>query len=396
MLEARVKANPRDLEALVMLAKGHLDAGNPVAALPHLKAAAELRPDAGPLVFQYGITLLDTGDVEGSYATLSALARREPAELATRAYLSRICALLGKSDELREHLAVVRRAAPREAMLHAQLVEWTATANTPDVALEQIAFTLPLPLTNPQKGRVYFLESFAHNKRGQRAAAIDSLRKAIAADGSHPQFYSVLLTLQGTEGMNNMDVALLREAMHRFPASPDLLLLKGLYNLEAEEYNSVREIAGRLDIVAPGSAEGHLLRGHLHLVNFEFEQAARYFRAALEKGMNTPHLNHHLGKAHEKRGDFATAVNHYETALKMDPDRPELLLELAQLRLNLGEAAAAAALAQQLVALDAGNARVHKLLADIARSQGDSAAMRKHLAEFKRLSVEAQATKTAP
>lgn len=394
-LEARVSVNPQDIEAHVLLAKGHLDSGNPAAALPHLKAAAELRPDAGPLVFQYGVTRLETGDVEGAYTTLNGLARREPRELATRAYLTRVCALLGKPAETREHLSVLRREAPNEAMLHAQLVEWTAAAAVPEVALEQIAFTLPLALPAAQKGRVLYMESFAHNKLKQREQAMASLRRAIAVDGSQSRYYSLLLTLQGASGMKGIDLPLLREAMQRFPTSPDLLLLTGLYNLETEEYNAVRQIANRMDVVAPGSAESQLLRGHLHLVNFEFAEAAQRFQAALEKGMDTPHLHHHLGKAHEKRGEFSLALKHYEQALAIDPNRPDLLFDLAQLRLNLGEPAQAASLGERLLPLDPANARVHKLMADIARAKGDAEALRRHLAEFKRLSIEAQATRKA-
>ncbi|MCU0228838.1 MAG: tetratricopeptide repeat protein [Bryobacterales bacterium] len=393
VLEARVQANPRDLEALVLLAKGFLDGGNPAAALPYLKAAAELRPDAGPLVFQYGATRLETGDVEGAYQTLLGLARRDPQELATRAYLARACALLAKPEELREHLSVIRRGAPGEAMLHVQLVEWTATAKAPEVALEQIAYTLGLSLPTPRQGRLLLLKGFAHNQLNQRAEAIESLRRAIAVDASEPRYYSVLLTLQGADGMKGIDPNLLREAVQRFPAAVDLLLLTGLYNLELEEYQSVREIARRMDVVAPGSAEGQLLRGHLHLVNFEFDQAAQYFQGALDKGMNTPHLQQHLGKAHEKRGDFPKAIQHYEAALAADAKRLELLLDLAQLRLNLGEHGRAAELAAVLLPLDTDNPRVHKLLADIARAGGDAEQARKHLREFKRLSLQAQGTR---
>ncbi len=379
----------------MLLAKGHLDGGNAAAALPHLKAAAELRPDAGPLVFQYGITRLEAGDVEGAYETLIGLARRDPQELATRAYLARVCALLAKPDEVREHLSLVRRGAAGEALLHAQLVEWIATAKVPEVALEQIAYTLGLTLPSPRQGRILLLKSFVHNQLKQPDEAMESLRQAITVDGGQPQYYSLLLTLQGAGGMKGIDVKLLREAVQRFPTSVDLLLLTGLYNLELEEYNSVREIARRMDVVAPGSAEGQLLRGHLHLVNFEFDQATQYFQGALDKGMNTPHLHHHLGKAQEKRGQFVEAIKHYEAALAADGNRPELLFDLAQLRLNMGETAQAATLAERLLQLDAKSVRVHKLLADIARSQGDVQQTQKHLAEFKRLSIEAQATRKA-
>ncbi|MCW5963827.1 MAG: tetratricopeptide repeat protein, partial [Bryobacterales bacterium] len=252
---------------------------------------------------------------------------------------------------------------------------------------------LPLTLPSVQEGRVLFMESVAHNKLNQREQAMASLQKAIAADGSQPRYYSMLLTLQGANGMKGIDVPMLRQAMQRFPTSPELLLLTGLYNLETEEYNSVRQIAGRMDVVAPGSAESQLLRGHLHLVNFEFEEATQRFQGALEKGMDTPHVHHHLGKAQEKRGEFSLALKHYEQALGMDPDRPDLLYDLAQLRLNLGEVAQAALLGDRLLSLDAANARVHKLLADIARAKGEADAVRRHLAEFKRLSIEAQATR---
>jgi tetratricopeptide (TPR) repeat protein len=396
LLEARVQANPQDVEAHVMLARGHLEAGNPAAALPHLKTASELLPRASPLVFQYGVARLETGDVEGAYETLNALAAREPGEVATRAYLTRVCALLQRPDEARQHLAVVRTTAPNQPMLHVQLVEWTATAKVPEVALEQIEFTQRYALPDPAMARVHFLASFARNQLNQRDLAIDSLRKAIELDGSQPRYYSMLLTLQGSDGMRNIDVDMLRNAVRRFPVSADLLLLTGLYNLEMDEFRSVSEIARRLDIVAPGSAEAVLLRGHLSLVNMQFDEAAQYFQTALDKGMNTPHLHHQLGKASEKNGDFQAALRHYAQALAMDTARPALLMDFAQLQHNLGHTALARDLALRLLPMQPENPRVHKLLADIARAEGDTVLAREHLSEFKRLSVKAQATRKAP
>ena len=281
-------------------------------------------------------------------------------------------------------------------MLHAQLVEWIATARVPEVALEQIAFTLPLALSNTQKARVLFLRSVAHSQLKQHDPAIASLEQAISLDDSKPEYYSVLLTLQGSNGMKHMDVTMLRQAVHRFPVSADLLLLTGLYNLEMEEYNSVREVAMRLNRVAPGSAHAQLLLGHLRMVAFEYAEAVKHFQDALGNGMDTPHLQYQLAKAFEKNGDYPQAIQHYQASHAMDAGRPDMLFDFAQLRLNLGTPDEAASLATTLLSLEPANPRVHKLLGDIARSQGKAADARKHLEEFKRLSVQQQATRKAP
>lgn len=392
-MEARLKVNPSDLEAQVMLAKIYLDGGEPRKALPHLKAAAELRPDAGPLVFQYGVTQLDTGDVEGAYRTLTALSQRDPNEAATRAYLVRATSRLNKPAETREHLSVLRRLVPADGLFHAQLVEWTATEGDPKVATEQAAFTLRLPLEPRPKGRVRLLEAFAFNRSGDSEAAIRSLREAIALDDSQPNYYAMLFTLQGASGMRNVDVAMLKQAVQRFPASKDLLLITGLVNLDNQEYRAVREIAGRLDIISPGSAEGMLLRAHLALANNEFSESARLFQATLERGMRTAHVLHNLGLAEEKSGDTQQAVVHYAKALELEPARAELLFDYAALLLKLGDAAGAKPLALRYASLAQGEPRAHKLLADVERKQGNREAAAKHLAEFKRLSIETQSTR---
>jgi tetratricopeptide (TPR) repeat protein len=392
-MEARLKANPADLEALVLLAKSYLDAGEPQKALPFLKSAAELRPDAGPLVFQYGATQLETGDIEGAYRTLTALSRREPNEAATRAYLVRTTSRLNKPAETREHLAVLRRLVPADPLFHAQLVEWIATEGDPIVATEQVAFTLRLPLDARRKGRVHLLEAFAHNRAGDAASAIRSLRDAIALDDSQSNYYAMLFTLQGASGMRNVDVAMLKQAVQRFPASKDLLLITGLVNIDNQEYRAVREIAGRLDIVSPGSSEAMLLRGHLALANNEFAEAARLFNTALERGMRTAHVLHNLGLAQQKSGGTAEALGSYAKALELEPARADLLFDYASLLLNTGDTALASTLAERYLPLAASEPRAHKLLADIERKRGNREQAAKHLAEFKRLSIEAQATR---
>jgi predicted Zn-dependent protease len=392
-MEARLKANPADLEAIILLAKSYLDAGEPQKALPFLKSAAELRPDAGPLVFQYGATQLETGDAEGAYRTLTALSQREPNEAATRAYLVRTTSRLNKPVETREHLTVLRRLVPGDPLFHAQLVEWIATEGDPTVATEQVAFTLGLPLDARRKGRLRLLEAFAHNRAGDSGSAIRSLRDAIALDGAQPNYYAMLFTLQGASGMRNVDVAMLKQAVQRFPASKDLLLITGLVNIDNQEFRAVREIAGRLDIVSPGSAEAMLLRGHLALANNEFAEGARLFNTALERGMRSAHVLHNLGLAQQKSGSSAEALDSYAKALELEPARTDLLFDYASLLLNTGDTAMAFTLAERYLPLAASEPRAHKLLADIERKRGNREAAAKHLAEFKRLSIEAQATR---
>jgi len=393
LLEARIAANPADAEAHFYLARIFLDNRDTKNALLHLKAAATLRPDFGPVVFQYGATQLETGDIEGGYQTLRALAAREPDEAATRAYLVRATSHLNKPEETREHLAALRRLAPTDALFHAQLVEWTATEGDPQVALDQIRFTLTLALDKRRMARVRMLESLSYNRLGDTRAAITSLQQAIELDDSNPNYYAVLFTVQGTQRMRDIDIPLLKLAVQRFPTSKELLLITGLLNLENQEYRSVREIVNRLDAVAPGSAEGAMLRGHLALAANDFSAASQRFAEALDRGMTTQHVLHNLGLAQQKSGDNMEALASFAQALKLEPARPELLFDYAKLLLNTGDPAAAEDLAIRFAGIAANDARAYKLLADIERKLGKREEAVKHLAEFKRLSIEAQATR---
>ena len=153
-LEKLIQTDPTNAGAHAMLGQIHLDARRPEKALRHLEIAVKLKPADPATVFLLGVAQLETGRDAQAFDTFSKLAARAPADVATKAYLVRAALRVKKADVARANLSALRRLAPNEGLLHAQVAEWCAAEEGAEASLEQIRFTLGLPLPALNQARV--------------------------------------------------------------------------------------------------------------------------------------------------------------------------------------------------------------------------------------------------
>jgi len=181
-----------NFSAHVREAQAQLDGGHFAEALPHLEAAARLRPEDSPTLFNLGVAQLETGRTELAFQTLSGLAAREPSETATKSYLVRAAARLKNPEAVRTNLADLRKLAATDGPLHAQLAEWLFEDEGSEMAREQIEFALRLPLPPAQGARLHYLAGRLEHRRKEDTKAIQEFEKAIALN---PDSVEALLEL---------------------------------------------------------------------------------------------------------------------------------------------------------------------------------------------------------
>ncbi len=388
LLQRALALEPRNPEAHSLLGQIRLDAGQAGEALPHLELAVRLRPDHSPAVFSLGVALLETGRTAESLETFSRLAVREPEEIATRAYLVRATLRLKKTELARTNLAVLRRLASTEALLHAQLVEWCFQEEGGAVTREQAEFTLRLLLRADRQARVRYLLAQIRQRSGETEEAVKELYRALALDDSKEEYFSTLVTFQGSTSIEKVDPEILHRGLDKFPESRDLLITEALWKMHRGQITEAFDTARRVVNRYPSAPEGHVLLGRLELANLEFEKAASAFRRTLELRPTDAAASYYLGLTYRRLGSDAEALKQFEAALAIRPEYPDALLEYGRLLYDLGQYEKAGRAIAGAIRVSPRAPAAYNLMAQTQRKLGKPEEAAKYQARFKELMMK--------
>ncbi len=150
------------------------------------------------VLFDQAVARLDAGKPAEGFALFSQIARREPNELGTRAYLVKAAVAMDNTAAARANLELLRRLAASDSGLHAQLAEWCAPGRNVELGVDQVRYALKLEQLAPQKARLYYLRGSLAVRQGAEELAKDDLGRAMALDPGTPLYVVALATLQGT------------------------------------------------------------------------------------------------------------------------------------------------------------------------------------------------------
>ena len=106
------------------------------------------------VLFDQAVAQLDAGKPAEAFALFSQIARREPNELGTRAYLVKAAVAMDTTAAARTNLDLLRRLATSDSGLHAQLAEWCAPGRNVELGVDQVQYALKLEQLAPQKARL--------------------------------------------------------------------------------------------------------------------------------------------------------------------------------------------------------------------------------------------------
>ncbi len=253
------------------------------------------------VLFDQAVAQLDAGKPAEAFALFFQIARREPNELGTRAYLVKAAVAMDDTAAACTNLDLLRRLATSDSGLHAQLAEWCAPGRSVELGVDQLRYALKLEQLAPQKARLYYLRGSLAARQGAEELAKDDLGRAMALDPGTPLYVVALATLQGT-ARPKIDPALLRDGLQRFPQSTDLLALSALRALDSGDNSEARILAARLMTAAPNSAVSHVVTGRIELSELNLESARVAFEEALALESKDAGAHHYLGLALRKLG----------------------------------------------------------------------------------------------
>jgi Tfp pilus assembly protein PilF len=114
------------------------------------------------------------------------------------------------------------------------------------------------------------------------------------------------------------------------------------------------------------------------------QEAEKEYQAALTANPNDEKSECRLGDLAALRGDQKPAAEHYERALKLQPDDPEAIIGVAKSWMTASQAEKALPLLERAVKLDSTNAVAHFRLSTLYRKMGRGGDADRELAEYQK------------
>jgi len=339
--EQMIAANPRIAEVHYQVARIFTEAGKPARALPHLQAAAALRP-AEPAIWRlWAAAVALTADPEAEASFLAAL---KHSTLAPEVTLR----LQDRFTPGHRYVPAVPAAVRAEVRKVMPLMKARRFAEAELLAASLLS-------RHPRCAAAANLLATAQARQGKTDAAIANYSRAATLD---PEDAEPLNNL----GQVLMEAGRLPEAIEAFRgaiiAAP--CMVPALANL-ALAMQRIAKIAAALPFAQraarldPKDPVPLITLANLHTLLRDPESAAAVLRRALALAPARADAQALMGQALSRLGDDDAAMHHYDRALDLQPDLPLAIGGKASLLQTLGRFDEAEAWFRRAFALDPAN-----------------------------------------
>ncbi len=193
------------------------------------------------------------------------------------------------------------------------------------------------------------------------SAAEDLFRRTIEADSTDVNGWLGLGTVLVTKGRTDSAKTVYRDAIEQFPQDARARMNLGQLSLEDGEYDAAFQAFKPVTELYPDNPAGWLQCGRALLSADSLEQAAAYFKEALERDRNSFFANYFLGSTLLQLGRNLESVPYLERCLEMvaDPVRQVPIMgSLASAYDAIGRYAVSDSLYQKALSLDPNNSTI--------------------------------------
>lgn len=412
LLQAVLEKRPGEGEAWQLLAQAALELGHVTearAALPHLAARAQARPDARLLRARIALAGELQVEAERELTGLLASTGTVAARLAPRVRLALVEVLLAqqRSDEADAELK--RLVADSPALLEARvrLARRELDSGSAQAAVQCLT---PLPAAHPELGSAFDILGRAQLALGDSPGAEASFRQVMSLAPERPEGRYGAARALLLRGEHAAARPLLEDNLQRFPAHrPSLLALtelvkRGQGPAVADSFMlqywsthaasaEVATLEGDLEYGRGQQQQARALGAYRRAVTLAPDhlpavaalarfyarrklagQAFSVLDAALAQSPQNPKLLLLAAEVASDLRDYAQARQHLERLSSITPDYPPGLALLARLTADSGgDLAAARLLAERAFASAPGNAEVLDALGWVDQRSGDLA-----------------------
>lgn len=377
-LEAYLRAQPADSQALQLLASAHMSQGRYVRAAQLMQDALRQQPRSDPPALHalLGLSLIGGGKVGDATAELEAAVKRDPGQIQAGSALATIYMQQGQAAKaVRIADAMVKQQPKNPGVLN---VAGLAKASSGDAVGARAAFEAASQL-DPR-----FAAPQVNLARLDRASrdpdrAIARLQALLKADPNDVDAMTELGLAHDQRGAADEAQRWLEKAADMSgPRNLEPALALVEFHLRLQRVDGAREASKRLVAKAPDDTRVLLVLARVALAGGDLPAARTSLtRAANGAGGDAPMLVQ-IALVQLQADHLAGAAYTVDKALSQQPDHLPAQALMAEIELRQGEPAKAEKRARQIVTQYPKLGVGHALLGDIARSRNDVAASIDH------------------
>lgn len=372
-LKNALDQNASSAEARFLLGRALLDVGDAAGAEVELKRALDLKHPEAQVVPLRARALLAKGEarrVTEEYGTTDLSDPMQNIELQTTlatAYASR-----GMMDEARTAVGKALAISPHFAPAILVNARLTVAGGNVDGALSAIDGLLQRAPDNVEA--LLFKADLLRAARGDRAAAIDLYRKALAVKPDLAEAHAALITTL----LSNRDLdgarAQLGELKKVRPTAQQTQFLEAQIAFSASDFRQARDLIQTLLRAAPENVRALMLAGATELQLGAPSQAESFLSRAAQLAPQSIDSRRLLAEAYLRMRQPSKALATLQPLLEMKTPLPQVLALAAQAHLLEGDTKTAEALFARAAQMRPDDRRLNAALAlsQIARGQADN------------------------
>jgi len=224
--------------------------------------------------------------------------------------------------------------------------------------------------SQPRNAEVLHLLGIVLHQGGNAAGGIESIKQAIAANGSVALFHCNLGEMCRLAGRLDEAVASGRRALELQPNYPQALNNLGIAHYDREDYEAAAECYRQAVRQDPDFAEAHSNLGNALRAQHKLEEAVASYNRALQLKPAYADAYNNLGTALRDAARWSEAEIAYRKALALKPQDPATLNNLGLVLMDLQRHEEAAAILTRSAALDPSRKQTHVYLGSALRECG--------------------------
>lgn len=332
VVEALLKENPTQAEALLVKAKIDMAQGRSKDSIGSLHAALEARPDWPQAHFLLGSALALQGDKTAARSELARAVELDATLVDARKLLAQIHQDMGENEYAVEEARKYLRERPDDVRLRITLAQSLVGLNKRDEAMKELE-VIPAEARTPE---VLFAFGQLYLAAGQLVQARSSLENALAQKPNSPDILKSLLALDLKENRFEDSVKRIEAAVAAVPDDGRLQGLQGTVALAAGKGDAAESAFKKAVELSPNDLGSYQRLATFYGRTGRLAEAVTTYESALKSNPDKAEIHYMLGVLYEYSSQRDKAVERYEDAIRRNPDLGEAKNNLAYIYAESG------------------------------------------------------------
>lgn len=327
-------AKPKDKKVLSALTECHRTLNDTAQLIATLQKRVAVEPGNYDLSNELGNLLMAKGDVQSAISTLEQASRAKPSDVGLHMQLASLYGRVKDTRNQQVHIDAALSHAPKNADVTFEKAHFHLMNNQPVDAKKYLKKTIDL---NAKHVRALALYGSMLKGEKKYRQAYEHFSQAVKYAPKSTEYMLQMAQCAHLTGKNDLALKVVTKALQIDPSDPKLMQWAGVFYLKDNKE----------------------------------EKAELMLRRALELDRNCGVCDEYLGQIYLAKGEFESAIQHLETALRNTNGRNDnVMVKLARAVLMKGEADRAQDLCNKALAINPQNDEALYLLCDVYIDKG--------------------------